>query len=99
MRRALEEYRVVGVKTNIPFHQRIMDSHHFISGEFDTRFVEERFSMDEVEDGKEAIPHVAAILAALVSHHQTQRVAQIRRHGDHRKSGWKWAGRRARLEK
>jgi acetyl/propionyl-CoA carboxylase alpha subunit len=99
MRRALDEYRVVGVKTNIPFHQRIMESHHFISGEFDTRFVEERFSIDEAEDGKEAIPHIAAILAALVSHHQTQRVAQIRRHDEEQKSGWKWAGRMRRLDK
>ena len=27
MRRALEEYRIMGVKTNIPFHQHMMDSH------------------------------------------------------------------------
>ncbi|MCK7520361.1 MAG: hypothetical protein MZV64_23105 [Ignavibacteriales bacterium] len=25
MRRALEEYRIVGVRTNIPFHQTLMD--------------------------------------------------------------------------
>jgi acetyl-CoA carboxylase biotin carboxylase subunit len=37
MRRALEEYRLLGVKTNIPFHQRIMDSHRFMAGLFDTR--------------------------------------------------------------
>ncbi len=47
MRRALEEYRVVGVRTNIPFHQTMMDSHRFMGGQFDTRFVEERFSMDD----------------------------------------------------
>jgi acetyl-CoA carboxylase biotin carboxylase subunit len=98
MRRALEEYRIVGVKTNIPFHQRIMDSRHFITGEFDTRFVEERFSMDEAEDGSEAMPHIAAIMATLVNHHQTQLVSQIKRHDDHWKSGWKWVGRRERLE-
>jgi len=46
MRRALEEYRILGVKTNIPFHQRIMDSPRFIGGQVDTRFIEERFSME-----------------------------------------------------
>jgi acetyl/propionyl-CoA carboxylase alpha subunit len=46
MRRALEEYRIVGVRTNIPFHQTLMDSHRFMGGQFDTRFVEERFSME-----------------------------------------------------
>jgi acetyl/propionyl-CoA carboxylase alpha subunit len=99
MRRALEEYHIVGVKTNIPFHQRIMDSRHFITGEFDTRFVEERFSMNETEGGLETMPHIAAIMATLVSHHQTQRVAQIVRQDDHGKRGWKWAGRMERLER
>ncbi|MFQ5434814.1 MAG: acetyl-CoA carboxylase biotin carboxylase subunit, partial [Anaerolineae bacterium] len=61
MRRALEEYRVAGVKTNIPFHQNIMVSHRFIGGNFDTRFVEERFSMEEAEGGKATYPDIAAI--------------------------------------
>jgi acetyl/propionyl-CoA carboxylase alpha subunit len=30
MRRALEEYRIIGVKTNIPFHQTMMDSLRFM---------------------------------------------------------------------
>ena len=37
MRRALEEYKLVGVRTNIPFHQRLMDSTRFMGGQFDTR--------------------------------------------------------------
>ncbi|MCA9921573.1 MAG: acetyl-CoA carboxylase biotin carboxylase subunit, partial [Anaerolineales bacterium] len=45
MRRALEEFRIMGVKTNIPFHQHMLDSHRFMTGQFDTKFVEERFSM------------------------------------------------------
>ena len=53
MRRALEEYRIVGVRTNIPFHQNLMDSHRFMAGQFDTRFVEERFSMEAAEDRKD----------------------------------------------
>ncbi|MFZ1398629.1 MAG: acetyl-CoA carboxylase biotin carboxylase subunit, partial [Candidatus Promineifilaceae bacterium] len=49
MRRALEEYRIMGVKTNIPFHQHMMDSHRFLTGQFDTHFVEERFKMSDRE--------------------------------------------------
>ncbi|MBN1450813.1 MAG: acetyl-CoA carboxylase biotin carboxylase subunit, partial [Anaerolineales bacterium] len=37
MRRALEEYRIVGVRTNIPFHQTMMDSTRFMAGQYDTR--------------------------------------------------------------
>ncbi|MGB9586313.1 MAG: acetyl-CoA carboxylase biotin carboxylase subunit, partial [Anaerolineales bacterium] len=51
MRRALEEYRILGVRTNIPFHQRLMDSHRFMAGQFDTRFIEERFSLESAEEG------------------------------------------------
>ena len=52
MRRALEEYRIMGVKTNIPFHQHMLDSHRFLTGQFDTNFVEERFSMSDREADK-----------------------------------------------
>ena len=55
MRRALEEYKILGVHSNIPFHQRLMDSHRFMGGQYDTRFVEERFSIEEAER-RERIP-------------------------------------------
>jgi acetyl-CoA carboxylase biotin carboxylase subunit len=39
MRRALAEYRVGGIKTNIPFHLRVMDNAEFQSGDYDTGFI------------------------------------------------------------
>jgi acetyl-CoA carboxylase biotin carboxylase subunit len=66
MRRALEEYRIIGIKTNIPFHQQMMDSTRFIGGQFDTTFVENRFAMSEPE--REEQRETAAIAAALLVH-------------------------------
>jgi len=40
MRRALEEFIVEGVKTTIPFHQEILDSDMFASGDYDTHFID-----------------------------------------------------------
>jgi acetyl-CoA carboxylase biotin carboxylase subunit len=40
MRRALSEYVVTGIKTNIPFHLRVMDHPKFKEGEYDTSFIE-----------------------------------------------------------
>jgi len=40
MRRALEEFVIEGIKTTIPFHQRIIGSELFIKGEFFTDFLE-----------------------------------------------------------
>jgi acetyl-CoA carboxylase biotin carboxylase subunit len=93
MRRALEEYRILGVKTNIPFHQNIIASHRFMAGQFDTRFVEERFSMNDSEEGKEEFEKIAAIMATLVTHRQQQKASQIFRKSERDTSNWKWLGR------
>lgn len=96
MRRALEEYRIMGVKTNIPFHQHMMDSHRFLSGQFDTKFVEDRFSMSE----REALNSLeAAILATLVAHRQGQQASQIVAPGARDTSNWKWLSRWERLQR
>jgi len=40
MARALDEYIIEGIKTSIPFHQRIMANKEFIEGAIDTGFLE-----------------------------------------------------------
>ncbi|MGE5620200.1 MAG: acetyl-CoA carboxylase biotin carboxylase subunit [Sphingomonadaceae bacterium] len=40
MRRALEEFKIGGVTTNIPFHLRLLADPDFLCGRFDTHFVE-----------------------------------------------------------
>jgi acetyl-CoA carboxylase, biotin carboxylase subunit len=99
MRRALEEYKIVGVITNIPFHQNLMGQHRFMAGSFDTKFVEERFSMKKAEEGKETLPEIAALLATLVAHQQTERSAHIIRRGKRDTSNWKWVSRWERMRR
>jgi len=99
MRRALEEYRVVGVRTNVPFHQTLMDSHRFMGGQFDTRFVEERFSMDDAIESRSANAEIAAILATLVAHQQSELSAQRVRRNERDTSNWKWVGRWERMHR
>lgn len=40
MKRALSEYVVQGIRTNIPFHRAALEEDSFVSGEYDTRFAE-----------------------------------------------------------
>ncbi|MBL8952629.1 MAG: acetyl-CoA carboxylase biotin carboxylase subunit [Myxococcaceae bacterium] len=47
MRRALSEYVVQGIRTNIPFHRAALEEDAFVRGEYDTRFVE-RLQASEV---------------------------------------------------
>ncbi len=98
MRRALEEYRIMGIKTNIPLHQRILDSHRFMAGQIDTTFVENRFSLREDLPPEQA--RLAAIVATLVAHQDSLRAGQLMRLSNEtsgkgqQRSQWKWNTRR-----
>ncbi len=68
MRRALYEYAIVGVKTNIPFHQAVMNNQRFVRGELGTHFVEQEVGLlDDMrrivsseQDLSTKLPHVSA---------------------------------------
>jgi len=40
MQRALYEYIIVGIKTNIPFHRAVMENERFAKGELGTHFID-----------------------------------------------------------
>jgi pyruvate carboxylase subunit A len=50
MERALYEYVVVGVKTNIPFHKAVMRNPDFRSGDITTAFIEDNKILESVEE-------------------------------------------------
>ncbi len=56
MRRALDEYIILGVKTTIPFHKSMMLSEHFNAGKLQTHFV------DQYRD--EIMGHMAEVIKA-----------------------------------
>ncbi|MFV1859760.1 MAG: acetyl-CoA carboxylase biotin carboxylase subunit [Anaerolineales bacterium] len=99
MRRALDEFRILGVRTNIPFHQKLLASPRFMVGQFDTRFVEERFKFEENDEEQERLEIIAAVVATLVTHRETQEAAQIIRQSERDTSNWKWVGRWERMQR
>jgi len=62
MRRALEEYQILGVTTNLDLHRALLDSHRFFGGQFHTRFLEEQFVPPEPEEED----YLAAALTAVL---------------------------------
>jgi acetyl-CoA carboxylase, biotin carboxylase subunit len=94
MRRSLNEYRIGGIKTSIPFHQEIMDSTEFIWGTFDTGFINRRrlVANDTMSDENAKI---AAVAAALIAHEAGRRAVHIGdgSHSLNTRSAWKHAGR------
>jgi pyruvate carboxylase subunit A len=50
MQRALYEYVIVGIKSNIPFHKAVMENPRFVKGELGTHFIDSETTL--IEDMK-----------------------------------------------
>lgn len=44
MIRALDDYAIIGIKTTIPFHQKILTNEYFVKGDFNTGFIPQHMS-------------------------------------------------------
>jgi len=71
MARALSEYRVGGIKTNLAFHRRVMKNASFREGRYDTSYIEREkaellrpLDADESDEALDAVLAAAAIEAA-----------------------------------
>lgn len=107
MRRALEEYRITGVRTTLPFARWLMDQPRYISGDFSTDFIAEEWGdkgrlKDEGAPAPSEAPanlapeQVAAIVGALLLQEHVQD-EQLRRRpvgeGSGEDNRWRMAGR------
>jgi acetyl-CoA carboxylase biotin carboxylase subunit len=72
MKRALHEYIILGVQTNIPFHLQLLDDPRFVNGEVHTGFLDSDFTMEEpgAADSDSAI---ALAVAAVMAHERRSR--------------------------
>ncbi len=92
MRRALEEYRIVGIKTTIPFYQRVLNSFMFMAGQLDTDFIEKAHIPTDEEPPMHG--RAAAIAATLLHHRHGRRSTQPSARSDGEgTSNWKRSGR------
>ena len=64
MRRALAEYHVGGIRTNLPFHRQVMRHPAFIAGDTDTGFIERHKAALAPATPDEETAILAAIVAA-----------------------------------
>jgi len=86
MKRAISEYRISGVRTTLDFADYVMDHEAFISGDFDTHFVEKYFTPDVLQGNDAAVESIGAM--ALASLLQVQKGQQkIQKNGT--TSRWK----------
>jgi len=55
MKRALWEYQISGIRTNIPFHEVVMNHEKFIKGDYTTHFIPQYNILEEVKKYAEEI--------------------------------------------
>jgi acetyl-CoA carboxylase biotin carboxylase subunit len=67
MKRALIEYHVGGIRTNLPFHRRVMRHPAFIAGEYDTGFIDRHRAELAPPAASAEDAELAAIAAALAA--------------------------------
>jgi acetyl/propionyl-CoA carboxylase alpha subunit len=87
MKRALSEYKIMGIATSIPFHQKLLESTSFIGGHFDTTFLDDRFAMEQ--GGSDEKEKIAAIVATLLTHDRRQHALNIPPPSSSARGGWK----------
>ena len=75
MIRALREYVVVGIQTNIPFHLQLLADERFRAGEFHTGFLESEFTMDSPDGHPDE--RAALLMAAVLTHQRRRRPLAI----------------------
>ncbi len=66
MIRACEDYRVVGITTTLEFGKYVMQHPSFISGDFDTHFVEKHYQPGDLDHASEEEAKVAAMALAYI---------------------------------
>lgn len=94
MQRALSEFVLTGIKTNIVLHKTILDHAKFRDGSYTTQFIEKNFEVIEPQIFKEVEDPVFLIAAAITAYNdrKSKDVRQL-----NITSNWKRVGRKLQL--
>ncbi|MBI2337092.1 MAG: acetyl-CoA carboxylase biotin carboxylase subunit [Deltaproteobacteria bacterium] len=96
MKRALAEYKIIGIKTNLYFHRRALEIADFVKGHYDTHFVDQHLAEILKIDPQEK--EIALMLAALTQHLHNKSLKPTTSGTEAASvSAWKLLGRKAGL--
>ncbi|HEY2941143.1 MAG TPA: acetyl-CoA carboxylase biotin carboxylase subunit [Vicinamibacteria bacterium] len=90
MRRAVREYKVLGIKTTLPFFERVLRHPDFVAGRIDTSFVERLGRETRAEEER---PWPVALAAAAIRGFTQRRVARTASGAMPAPSAWRREGR------
>ncbi|MBB6610146.1 acetyl-CoA carboxylase biotin carboxylase subunit [Pontibacter sp. Tf4] len=77
MLRAIAEYQITGIETTLPFGAYVLQHEAFVSGNFDTKFIERYFTPEALKPASsEAEETIAVALAAMLLQKQKPTIAE-----------------------
>jgi acetyl-CoA carboxylase biotin carboxylase subunit len=74
LRRAVAEYRVIGIQTTLPFFARVLGHRAFVAGDFDTSFVDTQLAG---KDGPRARSVEIAVVMAAIRAFEERRAGRV----------------------
>lgn len=89
MKRALSEYQVYGIKTTIPFFIRILHHPQFLSGDYNTHFID---TLEKEKDRKATQEEIVALITAGIKTYMDNKSRSASR-SSRKISHWKLEGR------
>ena len=88
MIRAIDDYKIVGIETTLPFCKYVMRHEAFTSGNFDTHFVKDHFTPEKLESSlPDDIIEIGAVMSALLVDEEKNKYKQINNINQH--SNWR----------
>lgn len=90
MLRAIEDYRISGVTTTLSFCKFALEHEAFVSGNFDTHFVEKYFTPETLETESKETEEIAALFAAKIHQELAPKSTSMVSQGAKKTSKWKF---------
>ncbi len=95
MKRALEEYKIIGIKTNISFLLDLIDSSEFRNGIYHTQFIEKDFLKRNTEQKVTDTDIIAALSLAGILFKENKKSAVLLNGTANNHNGSKWINQRS----
>jgi propionyl-CoA carboxylase alpha chain len=88
MLRAIDDYKIVGVETTLDFCKFVLKHNAFISGKFDTGFINNFFAPELLKSNTPEFIEIAALASSIIFKNKTQSINELPEQS-FKKSSWK----------
>ena len=88
MLRAIDDYKIVGVETTLDFCKFVLKHNAFISGKFDTGFINHFFAPELLKSNAPEFIEIAGLASSIIFQNKTQSINELPEQS-FKKSNWK----------